>query len=157
MLTSRERVRKVLNHELPDRVPIDLGSTSVTGMAVSTVSKLRRALGLDREGDRVKVVEPYQMLGEVANGLKEALGVDVVGLEGRKNLFGFENRDWKPWELFDGTPVLVPAKFNTEPEPDGSVLMYPEGDKSAPPRGACRRVASTSTPSSASRPLRRTS
>lgn len=134
-MTSRERVRKVLNHEIPDRVPIDLGSTPVTGMAVSTVSKLRRALGLDREGDRVKVVEPYQMLGEIADDLREALGVDVVGLEGRKNLFGFENENWKPWELFDGTPVLVPEKFNTEPEPDGSILMYPEGDKSAPPSG----------------------
>jgi len=135
MLTSRERVRKVLNRELPDRVPIDLGSTTVTGMAVSTVSKLRRALGLDREGGRVKVVEPYQMLGEIAADLREALGVDVVGLEGRKTLFGFENKGWKPWQLFDGTPVLVPEKFNTEPEPDGSILMYPEGDRSAPPSG----------------------
>jgi len=135
MLTSRERLRKVLNHEVPDRVPIDLGSTAVTGMAVSTVSKLRRALRLDGPGDRVKVVEPYQMLGEVAGDLREMLGVDVVGLEGRRNLFGFENRGWKPWELFDGTPVLVPEKFNTEPEPDGSVLMYPEGDRSAPPSG----------------------
>lgn len=134
-MTSRERVGKVLNHEIPDRVPIDLGSTAVTGMAVSTVSKLRRALGLDREGDRVKVVEPYQMLGEIGNDLKRALGVDVVGLEGRKNFFGFQSRGWKPWELFDGTPVLVPEKFNTEPEPDGSMLMYPEGDTSAPASG----------------------
>lgn len=135
MLSSRERVRKVLNHEVPDRIPLDLGSTAVTGMAASTVSKLRRALGLDREGDRVKIVEPYQMLGEVADDLRKALGVDVVGLEGRRNLFGFENRGWKPWELFDGTPVLVPEEFNTEAEPDGSVLMYPEGDRSAPPSG----------------------
>jgi len=135
MLTSRERVWKVLNHEIPDRVPLDLGSTPVTGMVASTVYRLRRALGLSKEGDRVKVVEPYQMLGEIAPDLREALGVDVVGLEGRKNLFGFENTGWKPWELFDGTPVLVPEGFNTEPEPDGSILMYPEGDKSTPPSG----------------------
>jgi hypothetical protein len=128
MLTSRERVRKVLNHEVPDRVPTDLGSTAVTGMAVSTVSTLRRRLGLDGEGDRVKV-------GEIAGDLRQRLGVDVVGIEGRKNLFGFENRGWKPWELFDGTPVLVPEKFNTEAETDGSVLMYPEGDRSVPSSG----------------------
>ena len=135
MLTSRERVRRVLNHEVPDRVPIDLGSTAVTGMAVSTVSKLRRALGLNGEGDRVKVVEPYQMLGEIAGDLRQRLGVDVVGIEGRKNLFGFENRGWKPWALFDGTPVLVPEQFNTQAETDGSVLMYPEGDRSVPASG----------------------
>jgi hypothetical protein len=114
-------------------VPIDLGSTPVTGMAVSLVSKLRSALGLNRGA--VKVVEPYQMLGEVADDLRKALGVDVVGLEGRRNLFGFENRDWKPWQLFDGTSVMVPGSFNTQPEPDGSVLMYPEGDRSAPSSG----------------------
>ena len=135
MLTSRERVRMVLNHEVPDRVPMDLGSTAVTGMAASTVSNLRRALGLDQKDDRVKVVEPYQMLGEIAQDLRDALGVDVVGLGGRKNLFGFENRGWKPWDLFDGTPVLVPEMFSTELEPDGSVLMYPEGDRSVLPSG----------------------
>jgi hypothetical protein len=37
--------------------------------------------------------------------------------------------------MFDGTPVLVPAGFNTEPEPNGEILMYPEGDKSVPPSG----------------------
>jgi hypothetical protein len=47
--------------------------------------------------------------------------------------FGFPNNGWKPWKLFDGTPVLVPEKFTTEPEPDGSIVLYPEGDRSAPP------------------------
>ncbi|MHC4594369.1 MAG: uroporphyrinogen decarboxylase family protein, partial [Planctomycetota bacterium] len=79
----------------------------------------------------VKIVEPYQMLGEVADDLREALGIDVVNLPGPKNMFGFENRDWKPWRTFDGTNVLVPSKFNTEPEPNGDILMYPQGDKSA--------------------------
>ena len=50
-------------------------------------------------------------------------------------MFGFENKGWKPWTTFDGTPVLVPAGFNTVPEPNGDILMYPEGDKSAPPSG----------------------
>jgi len=29
----------------------------------------------------------------------------------------------------------VPEGFNTDPEPSGDILMYPEGDKSAPPSG----------------------
>ncbi|MCL6431596.1 MAG: uroporphyrinogen decarboxylase family protein [Anaerolineae bacterium] len=135
MLTSRERVALALEHRQPDRVPLDLGSSGVTGMHVSSVYRLRQALRLDPPGTPVKVIEPYQMLGEIAPDLIDALGVDVVGLSGRKTLFGFANEGWKPWTLFDGTPVLVPAAFNTEPEPNGDILMYPEGDRSAPPSG----------------------
>ncbi len=134
-MNSRQRVQKALNHEQPDYVPLDLGASAVTGMHVSAVYQLRQALELDPPGTPVKVVEPYQMLGEIDERLQEALGVDVVGLGGRRTLFGFENKDWKPWTLWDGTPVLVPGAFNTEPEPNGDILMYPEGDKTAPPSG----------------------
>ena len=129
--TGRERLLRALNYEPVDRVPVDLGSTPCSGAQVSVVARLRRALGLDRPGDRVKVVEPYQMLGEVATDLCEALGVDVVGLRTRKNMFGFENIGWKPWRTFDGTDVLVPGRFNTDPQPNGDILQYPEGDKGA--------------------------
>jgi hypothetical protein len=114
---------------------LDLGANAVTGMHVSSVYKLRQALKLDPAGTPVKVVEPYQMLGEIAPDLQEALGVDVVGLGGPKTMFGFELKDWKPWTTFDGTPVLIPGGFNTEPEPNGDIFLYPEGDKTAPASG----------------------
>ncbi len=135
MLTSRERVNRVLNHQEPDRVPLDLGGSAVTSMSVSSVYALRQALGLDAPGTPVKVVEPFQMLGEIKPDLMDALGVDVVGLGGRNTFFGFRNEGWKEWTTFDGTPVLVPAAFNTQPEPNGDILMYPEGDHSVPPSG----------------------
>ncbi len=135
MLSSRERVRLSLNHQEPDRVPLDLGGSPVTGMHVSSVYLLRQALKLDPPGTPVKGVEPYQMLGEIKPDLMDALGVDVVGLSGPRTMFGFRNEGWKPWTLFDGTPVLVPEGFNTEPEPNGDILMYPEGDRTAPPSG----------------------
>ena len=134
-MTSRERVHAALNHQEPDRVPLDLGASAVTGMHVSSVYCLRQALGLDTPGTPVKVVEPYQMLGEIGPDLMEALGVDVVGLGGSRTLFGFRNENWRSWTLSDGTPVQVPEAFNTDPEPNGDILMYPEGDKSAPPSG----------------------
>ncbi len=133
MATSRERVQLALNHKEPDKVPLDLGSSAVTGMQANSVYLLRQALGLDAPGTPVKIVEPYQMLGEIKPDLMDALGVDVVGLGLPKNMFGFKNEGWKPFTTFQGTPVLVPAAFNTEPEPNGDLLMYPEGDKSAPP------------------------
>jgi len=134
-MKSRERVTLALSHSEPDRVPLDLGGSNVTGMHVSTVYALRQALGLDPPGTPVKVVEPYQMLGEIAPDLMEAVGVDVVVLRNVATKFGFKNRGWKPWRLFDGTPVLVPEGFNTEPDAKGNIPMYPEGDRMAPPSG----------------------
>jgi len=134
-MTSRERVSLALQHKEADRVPLDLGGSAVTGMQVDTVYALRQALGLDAPGTPVKVVEPYQMLGEIGPDLQAALGVDVVGLGKPANMFGFRNEGWKPWTTFGGTPVLVPEAFNTDPEPNGDILMYPEGDKSVPPSG----------------------
>jgi hypothetical protein len=134
-MNSRERVTVALNHEEPDCVPLDLGGSAVTGIHVSSVYLLRQALGLDAPGTPVKVVEPYQMLGEVKPDLMDVLGIDVIGLGSTKTLFGFENVGWKPWTTFDGTPVLVPEGFNTDPEPNGDILMYPEGDKSVAPSG----------------------
>jgi len=134
-MTSRQRVQTALDHREPDRVPLDLGGSAVTGMSVSTVYRLRQALRLDAPGLPVKVVEPFQMLGEIEADLAEALGVDVVGLGLPATLFGFVNENWKAWTTFDGTPVLVPEGFNTEPETNGDILLYPQGDKSVPPSG----------------------
>jgi hypothetical protein len=134
-MNSRERVERTLNHQLPDRVPLDLGASSTTGMHASSVYLLRQALKLDAPGTPVKVIDPLSMLGEVKPDLADALGVDVVGLFAPRTKFGFRNENWKEWTLFDGTPVLVGEAFNTEPEADGSILMYPEGDRAAPASG----------------------
>jgi hypothetical protein len=134
-MKSRERVVMAINHQEPDRVPLDLGGGPTSGMSVSSVYLLRQALQLDPPGTPVKVVEPYQMLGEIKPDLIECLGIDVIPFGGRKNMFGFENKGWKPWTTFDGTPVLVPEAFNTDLEPNGDLLMYPEGDRTAPPSG----------------------
>jgi hypothetical protein len=132
-MNSRERVRLALNHQEADRVPLDLGGCGQTGMHVSTVYALRQALKLDPPGTPVKVIESFQMLGEIKPDLQDALGVDIVSLDGTTSFFGFKNDGWKPWTTFDGTPVLVPALFNTEPDERGEILMYPQGDLSAPP------------------------
>jgi hypothetical protein len=134
-MNSRQRVEAALNHQQPDRVPLDLGGGPVSGMHVTSVYKLRQALKLDPPGTPVKVTEPYQMLGEIAPDLQDALELDIVGLSGPKTMFGFPNTGWKPWTIFDGTPVLVPEGFNTTPEANGDILMYPEDDRTVSPSG----------------------
>ncbi|MBI5819942.1 MAG: methyltransferase [Verrucomicrobia bacterium] len=133
-MTSRERLQKALRHQQPDHVPVDMGGTAVTGIHVSAVTRLRRAV-LGDPGYRVKVIEPYQMLGEVDDELRNALGIDVIGLRPRATMFGFENTGWKPFTLFDGTEALVPEKFNVTQTAEGDLVIYPEGDTGAPPSG----------------------
>ena len=110
-MTSKERVLAALNHKEPDHIPIDFGSTAVTGIHASCVAGLREHYGLETRP--VKVHEPYQVLGLVEDDLKEAMGIDVEGVFPRKTLFGFENKGWKPWRLQDGLDVEVPEDFRT--------------------------------------------
>lgn len=129
-MTSRERILAALNHRQPDRVPVDFGATVVSGISSSVIPGLRVALGLDAFEQPIKVFEPIQMLGEVNDDLRRRLHGDCVGIFGTSNRFGFKNADWKEWTLFDGTRVLVPGKFNTEPDGNGDIFQYPVGDRS---------------------------
>jgi len=133
-MNGKERLQATLAHREPDRVAVDFGSTAVTGMHASAVHRLRLAVTGDKAW-RVKIVDPYQMLGEVDDELRERLGIDATGVMGRTTMFGFENRDWKPFVLADGTPVRVAGGFNTTADANGDLLIYPQGDVTAPPSG----------------------
>ena len=122
---KRKRVLDAINHRTPDRVPMDFGGSAVTGMHVSCVAKLRDYYGLEKRP--VKVCEPFQMLGLIEDDLREAIGIDVTPLMGRTNMFGFDNRDWKPW-TFNGLEVLVPEGFRITVEPEkGGDADLPQG------------------------------
>ncbi len=88
-MTSRERVRAVLNHQMPDRIPLDLGGTMATGISASTCAKLRAALGLS--AGPLKIIEPLQLLGEVGPDLRELYGIDVIGIDPPSTIFGMYN------------------------------------------------------------------
>ena len=64
-LTPRERVRLASNHQEPDRVPIDFGSTYMTSIAVPSYLALEKLLGLSAASLRLqtplsKVVLPRE-------------------------------------------------------------------------------------------------
>ena len=134
VITSRERIASALAHRQPDRIPIDFGATSVTGMHASCVAALRRYYGLEQRP--VRVHEPMQMLGLIEDDLKAALGIDTAAVFGRYNTFGFTAERWKPWS-FNGLEVLVPGDFNTTVDANGDTLLYPQGDTSVAP---CARM-----------------
>ncbi len=132
MTTSRERLQATLEHRQPDIVCVDLGATFVSGAHASAVSKLRQAL-VDDPGYRVRVTHPLQLSGEIDEVLLRELPVDVVGVMPSTTAFGFRNEDWKPWQLFDGTPVEVPGGFSPSVDAKGDLLLHPGGDAAAPP------------------------
>ena len=79
-MTSRERVIRALNHEEPDRVPIDLGGFQ-TGIHRAPYEALLRHLGWD---EPVQILDPIQQLAAPAERLLEMFHVDFryVGAHG---------------------------------------------------------------------------
>ena len=130
-MTDRERLKISLNHRQPDKIPVDFGSTSVTGIHILIVEKLREYYGLEKRP--VSLVEPYQMLGMVDDDLAEVLHIDTVGLYPRNNMFGFPDTEWKEFRTRWGQVIMVPGKFNITTDSEGDYLIYPEGDITAPP------------------------
>ncbi len=129
-MTSKERVRAAIDHRQPDRLPVDFGSTFITGIHCSVVAGLRDHYGLERRP--VTVCEPFQMLGLVEEDLLDALGVDVASIFPRNTILGFPNEDWKPWRCPWGQEVLMSGHFQAVERPDG-VYAFPKGDATAEP------------------------
>ena len=77
-MNSRQRVLVTLQHQEPDRVPFDLGSTAVTGIHTRAYAALRAHLGLD-PGDPT-IAETTQQLARVESDLANCLEVDAGGV-----------------------------------------------------------------------------
>lgn len=122
-LTSRERVLMSLNHEEPDRIPIDLGSARSTGINAIAYRDLKQYLQIN-EGD-VKVFDIKQLLAIPEQIILERFGCDVVMLQGIKPSLGLRLEDWKEWKLpVDGGKCLVPGGFKPAMQNDGSEAIF---------------------------------
>lgn len=130
-MTSRERVKLALAHKEADRIPMDFGSVTVTGMHYSCVGALREYFGLDKHP--VTIAEPYQMLGLIEEDLKCALGIDCEGVFGRNNMFGIPQTDFVEWRQDNGDIVLAPRGMNIREDEKGHHYVYPCGDTSVAP------------------------
>ena len=119
-MTSRERLIKALNHIETDRPPIDLGATNTTGISALSLHHLREKLGLK---GKVRIAEPFQILGEVDDEVRKALGVDVVGIFDRNTFFGYQNgTGWKDWN-FKGVDMLIGEGFITTTNEKGDTFV----------------------------------
>jgi uroporphyrinogen decarboxylase len=101
-MNSRERVRKALRFEEPDRVPIDVGGSVVTAICIDAYVDLVRHLGWDL-GLPV-VYDQFGMLARIAEPVRQRLHSDVIELENPSVSWGLENKDFQPWMTGPGTP-----------------------------------------------------
>ncbi len=127
--TSRERFLQTINHQDPGDVVVDLGAASTTGIHAEALSNLRRYLGLSPKRERIS--EPFQLLGEVDEEMRKALGIDIVGIGTNWTIYGFENTGWKTWHLPQG--LEVPKDFVYTVDHKNNTYMYPCGDIHAKP------------------------
>jgi uroporphyrinogen decarboxylase len=116
-MTSRERILATLNHQEPDRVPVDLSGHRSSGIAAMAYSRLRDFLGLPKKP--LRVYDPIQQLAIVDEDLLQRFGVDTIEL-GRG--FAHEDKYWTDWVLPDGTPCLMPSWARPERENGDWVL-----------------------------------
>jgi uroporphyrinogen decarboxylase len=88
-MNSRERVITTLNHQEPDRIPFDLGGTTVTGIHIHAYQKLRDLLGLPKRESSITYHD--LQLVKIDEDLDEFLHVDCQKVT--TNSWGFVRPD----------------------------------------------------------------
>jgi len=78
-MTSRERVLAVLNHGVPDRVPIVLGPSNATGVKMGTYRRIKELIGVQAE-DRYLYDWPELGTADMDEATLERLHSDVRGV-----------------------------------------------------------------------------
>ena len=104
-MTSRERVLAAINHQEPDRVPVDFGATPSSGISAVAYSNLSQHLGLN---DPIRIYDVVQQLAEPSDSVLEHFNADVIDI-GRA--FTTNPDDWYDITLQNGRPAQYPKWF----------------------------------------------
>ncbi|HOF19873.1 MAG TPA: methyltransferase, partial [Bacteroidales bacterium] len=116
-MTSRDRLLLSLSHREPDRIPVDLGSSTVTGISGIAWNNLRKYLNIS---GRTRIFDVVQQLAMVEMDIIDLFGVDVLDA----NRVSIENTGWYEVSLADGSPAEYPSWFRPQKNEDGSWHTY---------------------------------
>jgi len=122
-MNSRQRVLAALNHQEPDRVPLDFSGHRASGINAVAYARLRRFLGL--EVKPIRVYDFIQQLAIVDEDVLERFGVDTIPLEQE---FVRGDEVWIDWALTDGTPAKMPAWLHPQ-RVDGEWVIRSKGGR----------------------------
>ena len=106
-----------LRHEESDRIPIDLGAMRSSGIHAIAYNRLKRHLRM--QGGETRLYDIMQQLAQPEPGIVERFGLDALPLPHAPLGLDPARPHWKPWQLPDGSPALVPDGLNPVERPDG--------------------------------------
>ncbi len=97
-MNSRERVQKAINHQIPDRVPIDLGGFQ-TGIHKKAYKDLIDYLGYDEE---INIMDPVQQLAQPSEDVLKRFNVDLryINAHGPEGFDGSIQQNWRNGKLW---------------------------------------------------------
>jgi uroporphyrinogen decarboxylase len=123
MMNSRERIITAINHQEPDKVPVDLGSTPSSGISAIAYTKLKKHLGMN--GGHTRIYDVVQQLAQPEDEILDHFGIDVVDI-GR--MFNERDEDWYNIKTADGLTAQYPIWFKPIGQDDGSFEVEIDGD-----------------------------
>ena len=123
-MNSRERILSAINHQQPDRVPIDMGATPSSGISAIAHNNLINYLGI--KDQPTLIYDVVQQLGQPHDALLDQFGVDVLDI-GRT--FNDQPTDWEPVKMANGAIAYYPKWFHPEKQADGSFLTFDDDGK----------------------------
>jgi len=141
MFTPRQRVLAAVNHQEPDRVPIDLAGHRASGMAAIAYNRLKKHLGI--KNGAIYVYDMVQQLAIIEPEMMDYLGVDTIEL-GRA--FAQEPEYWHDWELPDGTPCKIPSFIQPVKVGRDWHIYHADGTQIAIQREGCYYFEQTCNP-----------
>jgi uroporphyrinogen decarboxylase len=112
-MNSRERILSAINHIQPDKVPIDLGSSTVTGISATAYNNLKQYLNVDSQ---TRVFDVVQQLANVDMEIINMLGADALDI----NRVSTEGGEWYDVQLSNGSKAQYPSWFRPVRAEDGS-------------------------------------
>jgi uroporphyrinogen decarboxylase len=113
-MNSRDKVLTALNHKEPDGIPVDLGSTTSSGISAIAYHNLREHLNI--HGGHTRVYDVIQQLAQPEEMILNYFKIDIVDI-GRS--FNDDNNSWYDINLPNGVPVQFPSWFHPLQQPDG--------------------------------------
>ncbi len=125
-MTSRQRVTAAINHREPDRMPIDLGMYTATGISAFAYQHLRAHLGFDTKD--IEIHELMMGLARVHDDVLKRFHCDCMLI----NPPATNARRWKPR---DGYEFIVPGYFTPEMSDMGDWVFARDSRRMRMPAG----------------------
>lgn len=118
-MNSRDRLLASINHKQPDKVPIDFGSSTVTGISAIAYNNLKKLLKIEKP---TRVFDVVQQLANVDMEIIDLFGVDALDI----NRLSSNSKDWYNVVLADGSIAEYPDWYRPVKEDDGSLITRNE-------------------------------